>query len=92
MEFRCDEIGACRRYRAGLQDCALAANLEICLRIKVAKADLSQRFLCNEDGTLIDPPPDMPNSVQCAFSAAVSKSRDYFRWLQQSMLKMRGSQ
>jgi hypothetical protein len=55
----------CREYSKARQDCAIAGNFETCVRVKMGDENLGSVSYCANDGSLLNPPADMPNRLEC---------------------------
>ena len=65
----CRERQGCQRYRAAQQQCAVAGDLNNCVRIK-SGGFLFGEEECTSDGELRFPPRDMPGPLACFFISA----------------------
>jgi hypothetical protein len=59
----CQVLSVCVAYKEARNDCAIAANFNNCLRIKLGDSDYDKLMFCNDDGTLAsqylaDPAPE----------------------------------
>jgi hypothetical protein len=56
----------CRHFSEARQSCAVAGDFNNCIRVKVGEKDMDRTASCAADGSLADPPADMPNRIRCA--------------------------
>jgi hypothetical protein len=62
----CHTALICRHFGEARQVCAVASDLDNCIRVKVGERDMGTTSLCTSDGSVADEPSDMPNRLRCA--------------------------
>jgi hypothetical protein len=62
----CRLSAVCTKYGRSRQDCAVAANFENCMEIKMGH-DASLILNCTDEGQIWSPPKDAPSAVECFF-------------------------
>lgn len=62
----CHTAFICRHFREARQACAVAGDVNNCMRVKFGEKDLATTSLCTSDGSIANEPSDMPSRLQCA--------------------------
>jgi hypothetical protein len=65
----CKLKAICEHYGRSRQQCAIAANFQNCLRVKLNDEDYERVDSCRSDGH-IDPPSAEPSAFSCFFSGS----------------------
>jgi hypothetical protein len=63
--YLCRLRSVCPEYAHARHDCATAASLDRCLRIKMGEEDFSLVEACANDGMVLGNPDDMPSELDC---------------------------
>ncbi|BCH11912.1 hypothetical protein MesoLj131c_61700 [Mesorhizobium sp. 131-3-5] len=61
----CHWADVCSTYGKARQDCAVAGDFQNCIDVKMGQ-ETWRIPQCADDGTLLQPPVDMPGAIECA--------------------------
>lgn len=56
----------CAKYGSARQECATAGNFDHCIAVKMGDIGVNDIDWCSNDGSLAEPPNDMPSRLECA--------------------------